>query len=148
MLYLTQRYDPNHKLNFPYDTDRYWEVVSWLTWMQSGLGPMQGQANHFFRYAPEKIEYGIDRYQTETKRLYSVLEDQLEKQESNNKTAANTSASQAGTKESKGFGIDSKNSEGAKGPWLVGDQCTIADLACFSWINWAEVFPLGGRKPF
>ena len=29
----------------------------------------QGQANHFFRYAPERIEYGIKRYQTETKRL-------------------------------------------------------------------------------
>jgi hypothetical protein len=35
---------------------------------------MQGQANHFFRYAPEKIEYGITRYQNETKRLYGVYE--------------------------------------------------------------------------
>jgi glutathione S-transferase len=34
--------------------------------------PMQGQANHFFRYAPEKIEYGITRYQNETKRLYGL----------------------------------------------------------------------------
>ena len=38
---------------------------------------MQGQANHFFRYAPTKIQYGIDRYQNETKRLYSVLESRL-----------------------------------------------------------------------
>ena len=38
---------------------------------------MQGQANHFFRYAPEKIEYGISRYQNETRRLYGVLEQQL-----------------------------------------------------------------------
>jgi glutathione S-transferase len=38
---------------------------------------MQGQANHFYRYAPKKIEYAIDRYQTETKRLYQVLEDHL-----------------------------------------------------------------------
>lgn len=44
-----------------------------------GLGPMQGQANHFFRYAPEKIEYGINRYQGETKRLYGVMEAQLAK---------------------------------------------------------------------
>jgi len=36
-----------------------------------------GQANHFFRYAPEKIQYGIKRYQDETHRLYSVLEDGL-----------------------------------------------------------------------
>lgn len=35
------------------------------------------QANHFFRYAPEKIPYGINRYREETKRLYSVLEDRL-----------------------------------------------------------------------
>ncbi len=39
---------------------------------------MQGQANHFFRYAPEKIQYGINRYQTETRRLYGVLNTHLE----------------------------------------------------------------------
>lgn len=43
----------------------------------AGVGPMQGQANHFFRYAPEKIPYGIARYQAETRRLYSVLETRL-----------------------------------------------------------------------
>jgi glutathione S-transferase len=39
---------------------------------------MQGQSNHFFRYAPEKIPYGIKRYQNETKRLYAVLEARLQ----------------------------------------------------------------------
>ena len=38
---------------------------------------MQGQANHFVRYAPEKIEYGIKRYTNETKRLYGVIEKHL-----------------------------------------------------------------------
>lgn len=38
---------------------------------------MQGQANHFVRYAPEKIDYGIKRYTNETKRLYGVIEKQL-----------------------------------------------------------------------
>ena len=33
---------------------------------------MQGQANHFVRYAPEKIYYGMNRYVNETKRLYEV----------------------------------------------------------------------------
>ena len=47
--------------------------------MNAGLGPMQGQANHFYRYAPEKIPYGINRYVNETKRLYSVLEKHFEK---------------------------------------------------------------------
>ena len=41
MLYLCERYDPEHKLSYPYDSDEYWEVVEWLVWMQSGLGPMQ-----------------------------------------------------------------------------------------------------------
>lgn len=108
MLYLCERYDKKHKLSFPYDSDEYWEVMEWLVWMQSGLGPMQGQANHFFRYAPEKIDYAIKCYQTETKRLYKVLEDSLAEQ----------------------------SKAGAKRPWLVGDKMTIADLACFSWVNW------------
>lgn len=38
---------------------------------------MQGQANHFYRYAPEKIQYGIDRYINETRRLYRVLDTHL-----------------------------------------------------------------------
>lgn len=41
MLYLCQKYDADNKLSFPYDSDKYWEVVEWLVWMQSGLGPMQ-----------------------------------------------------------------------------------------------------------
>lgn len=109
LLYLTARYDQSHKLSFPYDTDEYWETVEWITWMQSGIGPMQGQANHFYRYAPTKIDYAINRYQTETKRLYSILNDRLVEQEG------------------KGQGL-----------WLVGVKYTIADLACFSWVNWAE----------
>jgi glutathione S-transferase len=67
-LYLTDRYDQNHSISFPYTTPEYWEMLSWLTWMRSGIGPMQGQANHLYRYAPTRIEYAIDRYQTETKR--------------------------------------------------------------------------------
>lgn len=45
--------------------------------MNAGVGPMQGQANHFFRYAPEHIEYGVNRYQNETRRLYRVLDTHL-----------------------------------------------------------------------
>lgn len=107
--YLTARYDPQHKFSFPYDTPEYWETMSWLTWMQSGIGPMQGQANHFYRYAPEKIPYAIDRYQTETKRLYQVLEDRLEAQ--------------------------AQQGDGGL-CWVVGGKYTIADLACFSWVEW------------
>ncbi|MGA7117556.1 MAG: glutathione binding-like protein, partial [Hyphomicrobium sp.] len=53
------------------------EVVEWLMWQMGGLGPMSGQANHFRNYAPEKIQYGIDRYTNELTRLYGVLDKQL-----------------------------------------------------------------------
>ena len=49
----------------------------WLMFQISGIGPMQGQANVFHRYAPEKIPYAIERYQRETRRLYEVLDDRL-----------------------------------------------------------------------
>lgn len=66
------------------------------------------KANHFYRYAPERIEYGINRYQTETKRLYQVLNDRLVQQQA-----------------------------AGQGLWIVGGKYTIADISCFSWINWA-----------
>jgi len=52
-------------------------VMQWLMFQMGGIGPMQGQANVFFRYAPEKIQYAIDRYQNETRRLYEVLDTRL-----------------------------------------------------------------------
>jgi GST-like protein len=52
-------------------------VIQWLMFQMSGVGPMMGQANVFFRYAPEKIPYAIDRYQREVRRLFDVLERQL-----------------------------------------------------------------------
>ena len=77
MLYLTEKYDKDHKISYPQGSDHYWELVSWLFFQNAGVGPMQGQANHFLRYAPEKIPYAIDRYQNETRRLYSVLDNRL-----------------------------------------------------------------------
>lgn len=68
--------DPDYKLWFKDPLERSL-AMSWIFWAQSGLGPMQGQANHFFRYAPIKIPYGIKRYTEETARLYSVIEDGL-----------------------------------------------------------------------
>ena len=52
-------------------------VIQWLMFQMGGVGPMMGQANVFFRYAPEKIPYAIDRYQRESRRLFEVLERQL-----------------------------------------------------------------------
>jgi GST-like protein len=52
-------------------------VDQWLFWQVAGFGPMAGQCHHFRNYAPEKIQYGIDRYTNEVKRLYGVLDRQL-----------------------------------------------------------------------
>jgi glutathione S-transferase len=70
---------------------------------------MQGQSNHFTRYAPERIEYDVNRYVNETRRLYGVLNTHLERSTSG---------------------------------YLVGDKCTIADIAHWGWITsgfWAGV---------
>ncbi|MFC6671955.1 glutathione S-transferase family protein [Marinobacterium aestuariivivens] len=62
---------------YPQDERRRVEVEQWLMWQVGGLGPMAGQAHHFRGYAPEKIEYAIERYTNEVNRLYEVMDDRL-----------------------------------------------------------------------
>ncbi len=57
------------------------EAMQWLMFQMGGLGPMQGQAHVFHRYFPEKIPAVIERYQKETRRLYEVLDTQLNENE-------------------------------------------------------------------
>lgn len=61
----------------PADSTQKSVALQWLMFQMGGIGPMQGQANVFFRYAPEKIPFAIERYQKETLRLYGVLETRL-----------------------------------------------------------------------
>jgi GSH-dependent disulfide-bond oxidoreductase len=56
-------------------------VIQWLMFQMGGIGPMMGQANVFYRYAPEKLPYAIDRYQRECRRLFEVLDRQLKEHE-------------------------------------------------------------------
>ncbi|MFI5316490.1 MAG: glutathione S-transferase family protein [Myxococcota bacterium] len=77
LIYLAER---TGKL-LPTDAKARSVALQWLMFQMSGVGPMQGQANVFFRYAPEKIQYAIDRYQNETRRLYEVLELRLKEVE-------------------------------------------------------------------
>ncbi|GMH43160.1 hypothetical protein BSKO_11082 [Bryopsis sp. KO-2023] len=77
MMYLCDRFDAEGVL-LPKDLAQRYEVIEWLMFQMGGVGPMQGQANHFSHFAPEKIEYGQQRYLNETKRLYGVMEKQLE----------------------------------------------------------------------
>ncbi len=58
------------------DRARY-DVLQWLMFQMGGVGPMLGQAHHFRLYAPEKIEYAVNRYSNEAKRLYGVIDKQL-----------------------------------------------------------------------
>jgi len=60
------------------DRERY-NTLQWLMFQMGGIGPMLGQCHHFRNYAPEKIEYAINRYTNEAKRLYGVLDRQLAK---------------------------------------------------------------------
>ncbi|TGJ85797.1 hypothetical protein E0Z10_g3017 [Xylaria hypoxylon] len=120
MQYIVDKYDKDHKVSYPFGTAEYYETNSWLMWQMGGLGPMQGQLNHFNRmfyaqpqtrflhanplylgYAPEKIPYGIDRYKAEVRRLFRTLESTLK-----------TSTS----------------------GYLVGDRCTIADISSWGWV--------------
>lgn len=61
----------------PHDVRARSLVMQWLMFQMSGVGPMMGQANVFFRYLPEKIPVAIDRYQNECRRLFEVLDRQL-----------------------------------------------------------------------
>ena len=56
-------------------------VVQWLMFQMGGVGPMMGQANVFYRAMEEKLQPAIDRYQNETRRLFTVLDTQLCRQE-------------------------------------------------------------------
>ncbi len=63
----------------PADTRGKYQVLQWVYWQVGGLGPMAGQAHHFLRYSPQKIEYAMHRFRTEVTRLYTVMDKQLAK---------------------------------------------------------------------
>ena len=88
------------------------ECLNWLMW-QMGSGPIFGGGfGHFYVYSPIKIEYCIDRYSMEVKRLLDVLDRHL-----------------SGTKSLSG--ATSKR-------YICGDEYTIADMAIFPWIQVLE----------
>ncbi|MGQ0457463.1 MAG: glutathione S-transferase N-terminal domain-containing protein [Hyphomicrobium sp.] len=71
--YLGRKYDAF----YPTNERRKADVDQWLFWQVGGLGPMAGQSFHFRQYAPEKIQYGINRYTKEVARLFGVMERRL-----------------------------------------------------------------------
>jgi GST-like protein len=73
LMYLAEKYG---KL-MPAETRRRYEVIEWLMFQMASVGPMLGQAHHFRLYAPEKLQYPIDRYTNEARRIYNVIDKRL-----------------------------------------------------------------------
>lgn len=65
----------------PRETAARYRVIEWLMFQMANIGPMLGQAHHFRGYAPEKIEYAVNRYTNEARRLYGVMDRRLEAHE-------------------------------------------------------------------
>lgn len=64
----------------PAPRNRY-QVLQWLMFQMSGVGPFFGQAHHFLRYAPQPVPYAMERYHKETLRLYGVMNSALAERE-------------------------------------------------------------------
>ena len=77
LMYLAEKTD----LFLPRDMESRYQVIQWLMFQMSEIGPMFGQCNHFSRYVKEKLPYAIERYIRECQRLYRVLDRQLEGKE-------------------------------------------------------------------
>lgn len=77
MIYLAEK----HGKFLPTDIEKRAKVMEWLMWQMGGFGPMLGQAHHFLHFNPGKAEYAEGRFRNEVKRLYGVLDKQLEDQE-------------------------------------------------------------------
>lgn len=61
----------------PRDPVKRFDAIQWLMFQMGSVGPMLGQAHHFNKYAPEKIEYAVKRYENEANRLYGVMDRRL-----------------------------------------------------------------------
>ena len=83
------------------------ELLSWLMFTATGIGPYSGQAVHFLHFAPKGLDYAVKRYEFEAKRHWDVLDAQLK-----------------------------------SGPFLLGSEYTIADMAAWGWAR-AVPFVLG-----
>ena len=61
----------------PADMAGRYRVIQWLMFQMGGIGPLLGQAHHFRVYAPEQIDYAVERYTNEAGRLYAVMDRRL-----------------------------------------------------------------------
>lgn len=73
LMYLAEK---TQKL-LPAGGDTYWRVMEWLMFQMGNVGPMLGQTHHFVKFNPDKSSYAENRYLTENRRLYAVLDKRL-----------------------------------------------------------------------
>ncbi|MGC1678767.1 MAG: glutathione S-transferase N-terminal domain-containing protein [Candidatus Binataceae bacterium] len=73
LIYLAEK----HGKFMPTEARGKYNVLQWLMFQMGTVGPMLGQAHHFRRYAPEKLQYAIDRYTNEASRIYNVIDRRL-----------------------------------------------------------------------
>lgn len=107
IMYLTETFDTD-KAFMPTTVPLRAECVSWVFWLQGSAPYVGGGFGHFFAYAPEKFEYPINRFTMETKRQLSVLDRHL-------------------------GGLSGGPCAG--GPYIIGDQYTIADMTIWPWFG-------------
>lgn len=79
LLYLVDRYDPEHKISVSDEHEKYTQL-QWLFFQSSGQGPYYGQLGWFAFFHEEKIPSAIERYKNEVKRVIGVLDGVLSKQ--------------------------------------------------------------------
>lgn len=126
LIYLCQKAGPDCPL-WSEDYVEQSQITSWLFFQASGHAPMVGQALHFQYFHPEMINSAIERYISEVRRIYSVVEMRLAEKREQLIMEMDDESFSLGTSalsESKYFD---------EPVWLVGNRITIADLSFVTW---------------
>uniref|UniRef100_A0A7S2VUP1 Glutathione transferase n=1 Tax=Norrisiella sphaerica TaxID=552664 RepID=A0A7S2VUP1_9EUKA len=121
VLYLCEKLDKKG-LFMPKDPKLKTECMNWIMWSIGSAPYLGGGFGHFYNYAPIKIKYAIDRFTMEAKRQLDVLEKHLSGEE--------------------------KGSSSAGGPYICGDQYTIADIMIWPWYGNLVMGRLYNAKDF
>ena len=72
LLYLSNKFG-----QFTGTADYHWDVMQWLMWQMSAVGPIFGQAHHFLYYNPGRSTYSEERFKNEVKKIYGILDNRL-----------------------------------------------------------------------
>ena len=75
LLYLAEKYDKFLNKNY------YWEIVQWLFFQMSYVGPMLGQAHQYLFYNPGKSKFAEEKSKGYTKHVYQILDKRLSRRE-------------------------------------------------------------------